>query len=115
MKILLALLAIALPMATASAAPKNAQINVQQLNTDGYDYITIADDGTAYFGKITKRVSDIALLELVVVDDPQNNKKPYKTREAYNCKKKTFQTKSMKWEAFKPGTIGLSLIKYACS
>ena len=78
-------------MATASAAPKNEQINVQQLNTDGYDYITIADDGTAYFGKITKRVSDIALLELVVIDDPRNNKTAYKTREAYNCKKNTFQ------------------------
>ena len=38
-------------MATASAAPKNAQINVQQLNTDGYDYITIADDGTAWADK----------------------------------------------------------------
>ena len=115
MKILLVFLATVLPIATASAAPKNAQINVQQLNTDGYDYITIADDGTAYFGKITKRVSDIALLELVVIDDPRNNKTAYKTREAYNCKKNTFQNKNMKWETFKPGTVGLSLIKYACS
>ena len=99
---------------TDSPAPVVAENNVKELNTDGFDYITTADDGTSYFGKLVKRVSDTALLDLVIVDDPDNNKETYKWRQAYNCADNTYQTSDMKWISIPPKTSSVDLIKYAC-
>ena len=119
MTILLAFLALAEPAvpvsSTDSLAPVVAEINVKELNTDGFDYITTADDGTSYFGKLVKRVSDTALLDLVIVDDPDNNKETYKWRQAYNCTDNTYQTSDMKWISIPPKSSSVDLIKYACS
>ena len=113
---LLAITLTALPAIAVTAASSKAEvINIDQLNKDGYKYVNTSDDGTIFFVKITKRISDTVFVEMVVIDDPDNNKKVYRWKQPYNCANKTYQRGDRKLKPIVPGTSMVPLFKWSCS
>ena len=113
---LLAITLTAIPaIAITTASSKAEVINIDQLNKEGYEYVTTSDDGTTFFVKITKRISDTVFIEMVVIDDPDNNKKVYRWKQPYNCANKTYQRRDRKWKPIVPGTSMVPLFEWSCS
>ena len=113
---LLAITLTAIPaIAITTASSKAEVINIDQLNKEGYEYVTTSDDGTTFFVKITKRISDTVFVEMVVIDDPDNNKKVYRWKQPYNCANKTYQRGDRKRKPIVPGTSMVPLFEWSCS
>ena len=107
----LALLALAFPL-TAAIASKPVDSKIDRLNKDGYEYITDADDGTIYFAKRKRRISDTVFIDLVEIDSPKS-KGIMESVQVYNCVDKTYKFDG-KWKPILPKTIGVYLFKWAC-
>tara|TARA_B100001063_G_scaffold5294_1_gene3923 strand:+ start:6490 stop:6828 length:339 start_codon:yes stop_codon:yes gene_type:complete len=109
---ILTLLALSFPL-TGALASKPIDSKIDRLNKDGYEYVTTAGDGTIYFAKRKRRISDTVLIDLVEIDSPSSDGL-VESIQVYNCIDKTYKFDG-KWKPILAKTIGTNLFNFACS
>ena len=108
-------LVMTFPLATAMTFV-TAGSRAEELNKAGYDFVTSADDGTIYLGKVRKIINDMKVIDFIAIDDPDSSKDEYAFYEVFRCSDKTYKhTPTGMWKKSRPGSAGESMMKWACS
>ena len=107
-------LLIAFPLSSAMTfIPVGSK--AEELNKDGYDFVTSAADGTIYLAKIRKVIGDMKVIDFIALDDPTRSKKEYTYYEVFRCSDKTFKNISDgTWKKPRPGSTGITMMKWGC-
>ena len=98
----------------ALVTPEVAIAKDLKLNGGGWDYITYADDGTQYFGKIQTKLGDQRVLKVRFVDDPDSKNKDYVNTFGVNCTTRLYKPAGSDWIKANAQTVAEAWVKYAC-